>query len=416
MAEPSVAGSEPPALVLGGDVTGLAVVRACGRNGVPVYVAGGSRRLVGRSRWYRVAPGGDIGDTADGRELGDYLRTLPFEKSVLIPCSDRWALAASSLPDDVAAAHVPAVAPAAVVHAVVDKVLFARAVADAGVGGPRVLQAEALDSLEADELPSFFVKPKLSQPFSERFGVKALALETRMQAAELLRTCAEAGVDVFLQEYVPGPASSHVFLDGYVDRAGVMRACLARRRLRMHPREFGNSTLTVTIPLPEVSEALDALRRLFESLGYRGLFDAEFKLDARDGRFKILEVNARPWWQLGLAPSVGVDLCLLAYRDALGQPLPRVDGYRVGETWVHPVPDLQAWWRARRTENGAGFPLRFWCTGANAVCSRDDPKPALEELGRAAARCLRRPRRTPEEQQRVEARRPGGNLPKRLQG
>jgi predicted ATP-grasp superfamily ATP-dependent carboligase len=395
VAEPSVPGSKPPALVLGCDVSGLAVLRACGRNRLPVYVAGGCRRLVGRSRWYRVPPGGEIGDTVDGRELGVYLRTLPFGKSVLFPCSDRWALAASSLPDDVAAAHVPVVAPAPVIRALVDKVLFARAVADAGVAAPRVLQAEALDSLGAGELSGFFVKPKLSQPFSERFGVKALALETRVQAAELLRNCAEAGADVFLQEYVPGPASSHIFLDGYVDRSGVMRACLARRRLRMHPREFGNSTLSVTIPLPDVSEALDALRRLFESLGYRGLFDAEFKLDSRDGRFKILEVNARPWWQLELASSAGVDLCLLAYRDALGQPLPRVDPYRVGQTWVHPVPDLRAWWQARRTDDhSAGFPLRVWFTGANAVFSRDDPKPALEELGRVAGRVLRRRRRT----------------------
>ena len=30
--------SSPPALVFGADVTGLAVVRALGRNGVPVYV------------------------------------------------------------------------------------------------------------------------------------------------------------------------------------------------------------------------------------------------------------------------------------------------------------------------------------------------------------------------------------------
>jgi predicted ATP-grasp superfamily ATP-dependent carboligase len=50
----------------------------------------------------------------------------------------------------------------------------------------------------------------------------------------------------------------------------------------MHPRPFGNTTLSVTIPLDELSQALDSLRRLFEGLGYVGLFDAEFKHDARD--------------------------------------------------------------------------------------------------------------------------------------
>src|SRR5439155_10089079 len=163
-------------------------------------------------------------------------------------------------------------------------------------------------------------------------------------------------------------------LDGYVDRSGVLRACLARRRLWMHPRAFGNSTLSVAIPLPEVSEAMAGLRLLFESIGYTGLFDAEFTLDSRDGRFKILEVNARAWWQLELATAAGLDLCLLAYRDALGQPLPPVGSYKIGQTWVHPVPDLRAWWQARRAgDRAGGFPLGAWLGGANAVFSRDDP-------------------------------------------
>jgi predicted ATP-grasp superfamily ATP-dependent carboligase len=383
--------SEPAALVLGGDITGLAVVRACGRNGLPVYVAGANQRLVGRSRWHRRPPGADIAETDDGDELASYLRTLPFERSVLFPCSDRWALAAASLADDVAAAHVPTVAPLAVIRVLIDKELFARAAAESGVPAPRVLRPEAVASLSADELSSFFVKPTLSQPFVEHFRVKGLTLETHHQASELLARCSEGGMDVLLQEYVPGPPTSHVFLDGYVDRSGVLRACLARRRLRMHPRAFGNSTLSVTIPLAEVSEALAGLRLLFESIGYTGLFDAEFKLDSRDGQFKILEVNARAWWQLELATAAGVDVCLLAYRDALGQPLPHVSSYKIGQTWVHPVPDLRAWWQARRAgDRTGGFPLRVWLGGANAVFSRDDPKPAVEELALTAKRVLRR--------------------------
>jgi D-aspartate ligase len=196
---------------------------------------------------------------------------------------------------------------------------------------------------------------------------------------------------LLLQEFVPGPPTSHVFLDGYVDRSGVMRACLARRRLRMHPRALGNSTLSVTIALDEVSEALDSLRRLFEGLGYVGLFDAEFKLDERDGLFKILEVNARPWWQLALAEASGLEVCVMAYCDALGEPLPRSSAYRIGQCWVHPVPDLQAWWAGRlHGDREGGFPLRVWFTGTNAVFSWDDPVPAAADLLRLGGRLLKR--------------------------
>jgi len=47
------------------------------------------------------------------------------------------------------------------------------------------------------------------------------------------------------------------------------------------------------------------------------VFSAEFKFDERDGLFKILEVNARPWWYVDFAARCGVDVCRMAYRDAL---------------------------------------------------------------------------------------------------
>jgi predicted ATP-grasp superfamily ATP-dependent carboligase len=357
---------------------------------VPVYSAGTDRKMVARSRWYQRLPGEDIEETSDGERLAAYLRALPFQRTVLFPCSDQWALAAASLPDDVAASHAATVAPFDVLRLLIDKELFSRAAAEYGVPAPRVLHATDLDDIETDALTSFFLKPRNSQLFGERFGVKALRLESHAQATELLGRMVEDGIELLLQEFVPGPPTSHVFLDGYVDRSGVMRACLARRRLRMHPRAFGNSTLSVTIPLDEVSEALDSLRRLFEGLGYVGLFDAEFKHDARDGLFKILEVNARSWWQLELAGASGLDVCAMAYCDALGEPLPQASEYRIGQSWVHPVPDLQAWWTGRvHGDRAGGFPFRVWFSGSNAVFSWDDPKPAAEDLVRLGGRLLK---------------------------
>ena len=151
----------------------------------------------------------------------------------------------------------------------------------------------------------------------------------------------------------------------------------------MYPRSFGNSTLSVTIPADEVAPAVEALRRLFEGIGFVGLFDAEFKLDARDQTYKILEVNARPWWQLELTAASGLDVCTMAYRDAIGLPVATQSAYRIGRTWVNPVPDLTAWWTGRKQgDRTGGFPLKAWFTGPNTICSWDDPMPALDELGR----------------------------------
>jgi D-aspartate ligase len=368
------------------------VLRSLGRNGLPAFVAGDRIALVGSSRWYRPVPGESIEETDDGERLARYLQTLPFERAVLFPCSDRWAMTMASLPAGMARSYPAVVAPPEVIRVLVDKAGFARAAEEHDVPVPRtvhVTRAEELDGFAEAELRDFFLKPRDSQSFIQRRGVKGLRLTGRAHAGELVHELAADGLEVLLQEFIPGPATAHIFLDGYVDRSGEMRACLARRRLRMYPLEFGNSTLSVTMPLAEAGQALDSLRRLFDGLSFVGLFDAEFKYDARDGRFKLLEVNGRPWWQLELAAACGLDVTLLAYRDALGLDLPPAGGYRVGVTWVHPLPDLRAWRAARA--NGAvagGFPLKSWFGGGNALFSRDDPMPAKEELARVARRLV----------------------------
>jgi D-aspartate ligase len=383
---------EPPALLFGGDVSGLAVLRSLGRNGVPVFVVGTRPPYVRRSRWYRPAPGEAPTETSDGERVARYLETLPLSRAVLFPCSDQWALALASLPEPLADSHPAVVAPLRALRILVDKEPFAQAAAEFGVPAPRTVHVtgvEDLDVLSDAELPDFFIKPRNSQLFAERHGVKGLRLGRRSQAAELVGRLTSEGLEVLLQEYIPGPPTDHVFLDGYVDRAGVMRACLARRRLRMYPADFGNSTLSVTIPLSEARQAVESLRRLLEGIAYVGLFDAEFKYDTRDGRFKILEVNARPWWQLELAGASGLDLTLMAYRDALGLAVPPAPRYRVGRRWVHPRPDVRAWRAGRRDGSVAGgFPLRSWVGGANAIFSWDDPLPAAEELRDVARQAM----------------------------
>jgi predicted ATP-grasp superfamily ATP-dependent carboligase len=388
-------GNAVPALVLGAGISALAVLRSLGRSGVPVFAGGDDTTLVRRSRWYRPAPG----DPELRAGLAEYLRTSVWAGAVLFGCTDHWAETMSALPADLAGRFPAVVAEPDVLRKLTDKEAFAEAARVAGVPTPRTQRVSGpadLAALSDQELVGAFLKPADSQRFNQRFGVKALSVRDRAHAAQLLGPLAAEQHVMLLQEYIPGPPTGHVFLDGYVDRAGVVRACVARRRLRMHPPDFGNSTLSVTVPADEVAGAVDSLRRLFEALGYRGLFDAEFTFDQRDGQFKLLEVNARPWWQLEILSACGADVVPMAYRDALGLPISTITGYRVGCTWVHPLPDLRSWWASRGRGPG-GFPPRYWLRDANAVYSRDDPGPAVDELGRAlrlgAAAVLARGRR-----------------------
>ncbi len=132
-----------------------------------------------------------------------------------------------------------------------------------------------------------FIKPRHSMAFAGRYGVKALGFTTRSEAQRRLTEVWQAGHEVVLQEYIPGPPTRHYMLEGFVDRSGRVLAWCVRRRLRMYPEDYGDSSWMVTVPLRDVAAAAETLTRLFSALRYRGVFEAEFKHDERDGAFRL---------------------------------------------------------------------------------------------------------------------------------
>lgn len=379
------------AVVLGGAVTGLAVLRELGRAGVPVMGTADGDDLAGASRYFRPLPAAVPAQDEDGIEA--YFRSLELERAVLFPCSDSWARAASGFPSELQQRFPSVSAPARLVEQFADKAAFLDLVQRSSVPHPRtmaVADARDLETIADSELPGYFLKPCDSEAFSARFGLKGFPIADRRHANMSIERATREGMSLLAQEVIPGPATSHIFLDGYVARDGTLTALLARRRLRMFPRDFGNSTLTVSIALSDAEGAVDSLRRLFEDVGYTGLFDAEYKLDERDGLYKLLEVNTRAWWQIGLWPGCGVAVCRLAYRDALGEPVEPVTTYEVGRRWVHEFRDLPAWLGERDWRLA---PLVSWRDCEYAIFSQDDTRPFVLAARHDARSVLSRARR-----------------------
>jgi D-aspartate ligase len=98
----------------------------------------------------------------------------------------------------------------------------------------------------------------------------------------------------------------------------------------------------VSVPLADVAQAVESARCVLDAVGYHGIFSAEFKRDPRDGLFKLLEINTRPWWFVDFAVRCGVDVCRMAYDDAQGVAVAPVSDYRVGATCVFPYYDFFA--------------------------------------------------------------------------
>jgi predicted ATP-grasp superfamily ATP-dependent carboligase len=217
-----------------------------------------------------------------------------------------------------------------------------------------------------------------------------MRVPTDAEARRRLAEITAAGMTVVLQEYIPGSFTEHYFVDGYVDRGGLIKGLFARRRLRIYPPDFGNSTAMVSIGLDEVSQAVESVRRVLGAVGYQGIFSAEFKRDPRDGLFKLLEVNTRPWWFIDFAVRCGVDVCRMAYDDARGEAVVPAEHYRVGATCVFPYYDFFAMQPLLKAGSMSwGRWLREILPALQPVSCWDDPAPGIVEFARVIRSAVR---------------------------
>src|SRR5262245_8299203 len=367
-----------PAIVLGSGITPLGVLRVLRRAGIPSYVAQSSDPLLRRSRWYRPLPGPDV--QRKDETVESWLERLPFERAVLMPCSDRWITRIAELPPQCRNRFPVSLSEPRVLRHLVDKGNFARSVQEIGIPHPYSKALDTHDDLT--DIPNrvfdaAILKPRNSQSFQEKFGTKAFHVRGREEAAERLQVIRAEGLDAFVQEYIPGPAKHHYFIDGFVDRHGRIRGLLVRARQRMYPADFGNSTSMISVVPAAAAQAVESIQQLLTNIGYRGIFSAEFKLDARDGMFKIIEVNARPWWYVDFTARCGVDVCSMAYSDALGQDVPLVDTYQVGRRLVYAYADFIACAAMRRRgELSLWSWFRSWFGAIQPVFQWSDPLPA----------------------------------------
>ena len=126
-----------------------------------------------------------------------------------------------------------------------------------------------------------------------------------------------------IQEYIQGQGQGIFAL---YDQ-GKPVALFAHRRLREKPPSGGVSVLSESIELNPLMCAM--ARKILETENWHGIAMVEFKV-SDDGTPYLMEVNARFWGSLQLAIDSGVDFPWLLYCLAIGHPLQKSNGYKIG--------------------------------------------------------------------------------------
>jgi len=145
--------------------------------------------------------------------------------------------------------------------------------------------------LDAVTLPAV-LKPAIHAVVNRFTAAKAWAVKNR---AELLCRYVEARsllpADlIVVQERIP-VAASRSSLTRLFAATEKPVASLTARRTRQFPIDFGySSSFVETMDVPEI---VAPSLRLLDAMKYTGIVEIEYKYDARDNRFKLLDINPR---------------------------------------------------------------------------------------------------------------------------
>jgi len=185
--------------------------------------------------------------------------------------------------------------------------------------------------------------------------------------------------NLMMQEYIPGGEDTIWMFNGYFDANSDCVVGFTGKKIRQCPVYTGVTSLGVCISNPVVEETT---RRFMKTVGYCGILDIGYRYDARDGFYKVLDVNPRIGATFRLfVSSDGMDVARALYMG-MNRECVHARTAPEGRKWLVEDFDLVSCFRYYR-DRKLGF--RDWLSSYRGVQETaffrfDDPVPALARL------------------------------------
>ena len=370
-------------------IIALTLTRALGREGIDVVRVHPSRldhSLLSRyCKSVEICP--DLYASADA--LTSYLVELAMKydgQKVLIPASDDCSIYLATHADELQAHYTVLNPSAKTMELVRDKQLQYELAESAAVPIPDTVFPQSFehlrDAAESMENFPYIIKPLVAQKWRlEEFahvanGRKAITVNSKEELLSEYRRIAEHDPHVMIQEVITGQDEHLVTFLGYCSDLHKPLAFCIRSKLRQNPVDFGYCSSTVTCHNDEVERYA---KQLLAKSNYTGIVGIEFKFDSRVGLYKLIEINTRPVNTTGVSIGCGVNLPLIAYRDAIGEAQEPATDWQDGVVWLWLEMDFSA---ARQLRKLGRMSYRQWLRSlrgkrVHAIFAGDDLRPCI---------------------------------------
>lgn len=338
----------------------ISVARSLGRAGIRVYLLGEPESAERYSRYvtYIPLPGGRPAE----QRWADFLlsaRSDPLRGAVLLACSDAGIEVILRDRGRLAEKFRLDVSDPQAQECALNKLCTYQAAEEAGVPAPRfwwVKDFEEIQMRRDEFVYPLLLKPLYSHKFSAVYGKKFILVRDLGELLDAFADVRRHELEVVLLELIPGPDDRLCSYFTYTDETCTGLFDFTKRVIRRYPENQGLACYHITDWIPEVAELGS---RLLTQMGLLGLGNVEFKRDERDGKLKVIEVNARFTAANPVIAASGYDLGLFVYNRIVGRPQAPLKhkAYRGGVRLWYPENDAKAFLELR----GKGrLTLRRW--------------------------------------------------------
>jgi D-aspartate ligase len=394
--------SNPVLVFPAGDHGPLAITRSLGRMGVAVYNAHFqphafsfySRYCRGK---FRLDHGSERPEQllqallSIGRKIG--------KRTILVPTSDEAALFVADYAEPLKERFLFPDAKAALVHSLCSKKEMYYLARRCSIPTPETdfprSRKEVLAFLDHAAFP-IMLKGIDGDRLANRTGYKMFIVRSKRELLEKYDMAEDQqNPNLMIQEYIPGGEDSVWMFNGYFSRESECLVGFTGKKIRQYRAYTGCTSLGICLRNQEVDQMT---RAFMAAVGYQGILDMGYRYDARDGRYKVLDINPRIGSTFRLfVGSHGMDVARAMYLDLTGGVV-QAEEAKDGRKWLVEDTDFASSIQYLRDGN---LSIREWLTSFRGVeelayLAADDPLPLLPLFLNRSAEQIRRVFRRPQ--------------------
>jgi D-aspartate ligase len=376
-------GFTPVVVLKTGGQWGLGILRSLGRMGIPVY-------LVNSNPWVpaffsRHCHGKFVSNISESteRSVGDLLKIGGNigRRSILIPTTDDGSVFVADHADALKEWFIFPEQKASLVRSLCSKKEMYYLAKKFKIPTPEAVFPQCKkDVLDFLKTASFPVVLKAIYGWRLRRGMGNVIVRTDRELIDKYDAMENPRKpNLMLQEYIPGGDDAQWMFNAYFNEHSDCLFGITGRKIRQWPVHRGVTSLGICLRNDTVEKTT---KEFMKAIGYKGILNIGYRYDARDGQYKVLDINPRIGSTFRLfVDNKGNDVARALYLDVTGQPMiPGVS--QDGREWFVEDLDLQSSLLCGLEGN-----LRFkeWIESYRGLCEAayfalDDPLPFLAML------------------------------------